>query len=98
MKTFKQIAHELAGRLDSASHYESEDSSSWVYYNNLSGWIDNKLVMVTFQHHRVDKKGEIVISQGCSDPDEVIDLLKDIEHNQELTVERVFTTVKIEKV
>jgi len=98
MKNLKQIADELSDRLTDSHPYESEDDGNWIYYNNLSGYYNNNLVTVTFKHHRIDPKGEIVVKVGCGDTDEVIDLLKDIEHNQELTVERVFTTVKIEKV
>ena len=97
MKTFKEIAGELVDRLDHAAPYESE-SSQWKYYNHVTGWLNGGLVIVKFKHHQNEIKGEIVVETGCEDVDEVIDLLKDIEHNQELTVERVFTTVKIEKV
>ena len=97
MKNLKQIAYELTERLDIASPYESEDNR-WKYYNHVTGWLNGGLVLVKFKHHQNDIKGEIVVESGCGAIDEVIKLLKDIEHNQVLTVERVVTTVKIEKI
>ena len=100
MKSYRQIAAELAIELGNSRKHESIDSEYWHYYSCLSGQFKGDYYDVTIYHAKNGQK-KLEVSFTTKNPIEIGIMLKKIAGDGELVQAQVkkiaYDTVTVEE-